>query len=132
MRFLGIDVGARRVGLAVTDASAQLARPLTTLAVAGVDDAIDRVMAAIERLQADEDGLQGIVVGMPVRLDGSANAATAHAAAFIEGLKAGTSLPIATEDERLTSHEADARLAVNERDWRKRKTQLDAAAAAII
>ena len=57
---------------------------------------------------------------------------TSRVAAFIVSLQARTSLTIATEDERLTSREAESRLAVRERDWRKRKKKLDAAAAAII
>jgi RNase H-fold protein (predicted Holliday junction resolvase) len=51
--------------------------------------------------------------------------------AFIALLKSRTALPIATEDERLTSREAESRLARREKDWRKRKAQLDAAAAAV-
>ena len=47
-------------------------------------------------------------------------------------LRARTSVPIVSEDERLTSREAESRLAVRERDWRRRKKTLDAAAAAII
>lgn len=132
MRLLGIDVGERRIGLAITDASATLARPLTTLVVAGANDAIDRVVDAIGRLQAEDDGLDAIVVGMPVRLDGSPNDATARVVAFIDRLKARTSVPIASEDERLTSREAERRLAITERDWRRRKSRLDAAAAAIL
>jgi putative transcription antitermination factor YqgF len=54
-------------------------------------------------------------------------------AAFIEALRQKTAgVTIATEDERLTSREAESRLAVRERDWRRRKQKLDAAAAAII
>jgi putative Holliday junction resolvase len=52
--------------------------------------------------------------------------------AFIKQLARHTALPIATVDERLTSREAESRLAVNEPDWRKRKPALDAAAAAVI
>ena len=52
--------------------------------------------------------------------------------AFIAALADRTALPIAVEDERLTSREAESRLALRERDWRKRKAKLDAAAAAII
>jgi putative Holliday junction resolvase len=52
--------------------------------------------------------------------------------AFIDALRSRTTVRIVTEDERLTSREAESRLAVNERDWRKRKEKLDAAAAAII
>ena len=52
--------------------------------------------------------------------------------AFIEALALRTSRTIVTADERLTSREAESRLAVGEKDWRKRKEKLDAAAAAII
>ncbi len=89
-------------------------------------------LSEIGRLGLDEDGLAAIVVGLPVRLDGSPNDQTPRVAAFIDALRARTSLPIVTADERLTSREAESRLAVNERDWRERKAKLDAAAAAII
>jgi putative transcription antitermination factor YqgF len=51
---------------------------------------------------------------------------------FIAALAARTSIPVLGEDERLTSREAESRLAVRERDWRKRKARLDAASAAIV
>lgn len=132
MRVLGIDVGERRVGLAVSDATQTLARPLTTLSVKGIDDAVIRVVGEIERLAAAEDGLAAIVVGVPTRLDGSPNEQTPKVAAFVKALAARTVLPIVRIDERLTSREAESRLAVHERDWRRRKERLDAAAAAII
>ena len=132
MRVLGIDVGARRMGVAISDASGTLARPLETIAVATDADAIDRVAERIARLTAEDDGLGAIVVGLPRSLDGSATAETARVTAFVEALRRRTPLPIATEDERLTSREADSRLAVGERDWKKRKEKLDAVAAAII
>jgi putative pre-16S rRNA nuclease len=71
-------------------------------------------------------------VGLPRRLDGSANEATDRAAAFVDALRRRTAVPVATADERLTSVEAESRLARRERDWRQRKNKLDAAAAAII
>jgi putative holliday junction resolvase len=130
--MLGVDFGRRRIGLAITDASATLARPLRTLA-AGAADA--RVPAAlldeIDRLQAD-DGLSRIIVGLPLRLDGSATDLTPRVRAFAAMLANRTSIPVVLQDERLTSHEAQQRLATTERDWRKRKTRLDAAAAAVI
>lgn len=132
MRVLGVDVGARRVGLAISDATSTLARPLTTIAVNGVSDAVARVAEAVAALAAEDDGLSRIVVGLPVRLDGTPNDATARVSGFIAALKGRTAIPIATEDERLTSREAESRLAVGEKDWRKRKEKLDAAAAAII
>jgi putative Holliday junction resolvase len=131
MRVLAIDVGKRRVGLAISDPTRTLARPLSTITVSDTD-AIDLVAREIARLASEDDGVMQIVVGLPVGLDGRPNAQTAHVVQFIAGLKARTAIPIVTEGERLTSREAESRLAVRERDWRKRKLLLDAAAAAII
>jgi len=131
-RVLGVDVGGRRIGLAISDPSRTLARPLATLDVGSAAEGIARVADAIEQLQRDEDGLSSIVVGLPIRLDGSSSDETAKVAAFIEALRARTRVPIVTADERLTSREAESRLSVQERDWRRRKKKLDAAAAAII
>ena len=132
MRVLGIDVGERRVGLAVSDRSRTLARPHTTLTVRGAGDAVTRVVQEIARLSQEEDGLIQIVVGLPTRLDGLPNEQTARVAAFVDALRARTNLAIARQDERLTSREAESRLALCERDWRRRKARLDAAAAAVI
>ena len=143
MRVLAIDLGRRRVGLAVSDSSRTLARPLTTLTVgrdrlrdaarhAELANTVELVLREVTRLAAEDDGLSTIVVGVPVRLDGSRNEETERVSAFMEALSARTPIPIVGEGERLTSREAESRLAVNERDWRKRKARLDAAAAAII
>jgi putative Holliday junction resolvase len=130
MRVLALDVGRRRVGLAISDRTRLLARPLMTIAVEA-HNALDRVSKQIAVLAAEEDGVSEIVVGMPARLSGEASPQTAQVAAFITGLKARTAIPIVTEDERLSSREAESRLAVHEKDWRKRKAKLDAAAAAV-
>jgi putative Holliday junction resolvase len=129
---LAIDVGGRRIGLAISDPSRTLARPLSTLTVSSAAEGVTRVADEIARLERDDDGLSSIVVGLPVRLDGSASDETARVAAFIDALRTRTALPIATADERLTSREAESRLSVLEHDWRERKKKLDAAAAAII
>ena len=132
MRVLGVDLGRRRIGIAISDPTGLLARPLTTITVRHASEALDRVLAEVLRLAAEDEGLAEIVVGVPVRLDGSPNDETAYASKFVEGLRARTSMPVTAVDERLTSHEAEGRLAVNERDWRRRKAKLDAAAAAVI
>ncbi len=131
-RILAVDVGARRVGLAISDVSGTLARLLETIEVTSNADAVDRVARRIAQLADEDDGLATVVVGLPSRLDGTPSSQTARVAAFIASLMARTPITIATEDERLTSREAESRLAVGERDWRKRKEKLDAAAAAII
>lgn len=131
MRILALDVGLRRVGMAISDPSGMLARPLQTIDVSG-RNAVECIAREIERLAAEDDGLGGIVVGLPRHLDGGASEQTMQVQQFIDRLRGRITIPIATEDERLTSREAESRLATRERDWRKRKAQLDAAAAAII
>jgi putative Holliday junction resolvase len=130
-RILAIDVGARRVGLAISDASRTLARPLETITVSSQADAVQRVARRIGQLDSEDDAIAAIVVGMPSRLDGTPTEQTAQVRAFIALLQARVRTPIVTEDERLTSREAESRLAVKEKDWRKRKEQLDAVAASV-
>ena len=132
MRVLGVDVGRRRVGLAISDPSGTLARPLTTLTVTGPGDAVRRVAAEVNRLVSEDDGLDAIVVGVPSSLDGTPTDETAMVARFMAALTERVSMPVVGGDERLTSREAESRLASRERDWRRRKKKLDAAAAAIV
>ena len=133
MRALGIDYGLKRIGLALSDASGTLATPLAVLArPAGEPATVRLVSAEVARLAAEDDGLHTVVVGWPRRLDGSPNDQTPRVEAFARALGATTAVPVVLQDERLTSHEADERLATRERDWRKRKQKLDAVAAAIL
>ena len=132
MRVLAVDVGERRIGLAISDISRTLARPLRTLTVRSTGDGVDQVVAEIARLNAEDDGLSTVVVGLPIRLDGSPSEQTSRVAAFIEALKMRTAVPILTADERLSSREAESLLAERTRDWRQRKARLDAVAAAVI
>ena len=132
-RVVGFDVGQRRIGVAVSDASGTLARPLGALQVHGVGAAaVDAAVEQIARLAAEDDNISLLVVGLPRRLDGTANDMTAPVEQFARALEERTRLPVALQDERLSSVEAESRLARREKDWRARKTQLDAAAAAVI
>ena len=131
MRILALDVGRRRIGLAISDPSGTLARPHSTVQVSDAD-AVDLVAREVLRLAAQDDGVGRVVVGLPRRLDGSASDGTAAVEQFIAALRMRIPIDVVTEDERLSSREAESRLAVRERDWKKRKKQLDAAAAAVI
>lgn len=133
MRAVGVDVGGKRIGLAVSDVSGTLARPLGSVTVAALDAvAIARVEGEIARLRHEDDGVATLVVGLPRRLDGRATEMTSVVEAFARRLAQACALPLVLQDERLSSHEADSRLATRERDWRVRKRKLDAAAAAVI
>ena len=133
MRALGIDYGERRIGLALSDATGLLASPWKKIANdANVTVAARRLADEVRALQADERGLGAIVIGLPRRLDGAPNDQTARVQQLAQLLAAQVGIPVALQDERLTSHEADTLLAARERDWRKRKDQLDAMAAALI
>jgi putative Holliday junction resolvase len=132
-RVAALDVGERRIGVAVSDLTGTLARPVGVLQTSGLEgDAVERAVAELTRLAAEEDGLASLVVGLPRRLDGSPSAMTPRVEAFAAALHVRTALPVVLQDERLTSREAESRLALREKDWRVRKKQLDAAAAAII
>ena len=131
-RIVGLDVGERRIGVAVSDPTGLLARPVTTLRTTGLDgDALQVSLAEITRLTT-EDPLDAIVVGLPRRLDGSANEMTPRVERFAQRLRERAGMAVILQDERLTSVEAESRLATREKNWRVRKEQLDAAAAAVI
>ena len=133
MRVVGLDVGKRRIGVAISDATRTLARPLAVLQIADLDaSAVARAAGEIARLAGEEDGVAAIVIGLPRRLDGRPTGLTEGVQAFASQLGASTGLPVALQDERLTSVEAESRLAEQDKDWRSRKKKLDAAAAAII
>jgi putative Holliday junction resolvase len=133
VRALGIDYGERRIGLALSDATGLLASPWKKIEnTANVGAAARRLADEVRALQADEGGLGTIVIGLPRRLNGEATEQTARVRKLAELLAAEVSVPVALQDERLTSREAEALLAERERDWRRRKDRVDALAAALI
>jgi putative Holliday junction resolvase len=133
VRALGIDYGARRLGLALSDASGILASPWRVIARPASDAETLRMMRdEIARLAAEDDGLAAVVIGWPRRLDGSPTDMTPRVEAFARSLERDAGIPVVLQDERLSSVEAESRLAVRERDWRVRKRTLDAAAAAVV
>jgi putative Holliday junction resolvase len=132
-RIVGLDVGERRIGIAISDATCTLARPVSVVRTTGLDgNALALAAAEIARLSAEEDGVAAVVIGLPRRLDGTANEMTGRVERFGAALRGSTELPVIFQDERLTSREAESRLAIREKNWRERKERLDAAAAAII
>ena len=133
MRVLGVDFGRKRIGLALSDATGMLARPWKTIAAPGGPARVAADLAReIEALSREADGLAAVVLGLPRRLSGEPNEQTPLVEALAAALTSLIDVPLILQDERLSSHEAESRLALREKDWRVRKQKLDAAAAAII
>ena len=133
MRLLGIDYGAVRIGLAVSDVTGTLARPLRTVVVRGSPETqASELGIEVAHIKTEFEDLGALVVGLPASLEGGPDASTESVLAFVEALRVSTALPIALQDERLSSVEAEQRLALREPNWRKRKSRLDAASAAVI
>jgi putative Holliday junction resolvase len=131
---LGIDYGARRIGLALSDATGTLASPWRLVErPSSEEDTLRAIADTVANLQSEDDGLDAVVVGWPRRLDGTPTEQTPRVEAFARALEARTGLRVVLQDERLSSHEAEERLVERgERSWRARKKKLDAAAAAIV
>ena len=133
MRFLGIDYGQRRIGLAISDATGLLARPWKTLARQGNASQVAAVLASeIAGLQSEVDGLEAVVLGFPRRLNGEEHDQSRAVRTMADQLRRVVTVPLHLQDERLSSREAETLLSRTEKDWRKRKLQLDAVAAAVI
>jgi putative holliday junction resolvase len=133
VRALGIDYGTRRIGLALSDATGLLARPWKTITRPGpLADVAATLSHEIAALCAEADGLAAVVLGFPRRLGGEATHQTSAVTELANRLRAAFDVPIVLQDERLSSREAESLLARREKDWRKRKDQLDAMSAAVI
>jgi len=132
---VGVDLGERRIGVAVSDGTGTLASPRCTIerdAGADGDDAGHwRALAAV----VEEVGARRVVVGLPLSLNGrrgpAARAAQADADALAEVL-APSGVAVETFDERLTTVSAARALADGGRRGRDRRTRIDAAAAAVL
>lgn len=132
MRIVGLDLGRKRIGVALSDVSGTLATPWRTLDGTGsVGEVAHRLVTVLGELADSEDGVGGVVVGLPSHLDGRPHEGATWVRQVADAVRLQAGLPVALQDERLTSVEAEQRLAVREHDWRKRKARLDAAAAAV-
>jgi putative Holliday junction resolvase len=127
MRCLGIDFGERRIGLAISDPEGRLALPLTTVERRNDRSAIRRIAEIARR-----EGVQKLVVGEPLNLDGSRGSAAHRVCRFAERLAAETGLSFELIDESLTSVEAVQRLRQAGVDVDRHPEQVDATAAQIL
>ena len=127
MKFLGLDYGEARIGLAVSDALGIVATPLETVSEKDRNRQLEAV-AAIAR----ENKVEKLVVGHPKRMDGSLGHRAEYTEAFAKDLSDLTGLPFELWDERLSSTEAHRVLEAGGVSGKKRKTKVDKIAAVII
>lgn len=127
-RVLGIDPGSKRIGVAVSDSDQRVATPLEVVARTRDDAAHRRRVAAL----AEEWEVVGLVVGLPVGLDGTEGVAAEAARAEAAALGDSTGLPVAFYDERFTSVTAERALDEAGVTQQARRGRVDMLAAAIL
>lgn len=126
-RILGLDVGTKTIGVAVSDEMGWTAQGVATLARRGRD----ADLAALRRL-AEEWGVERIVVGLPRNMDGSLGPAARSVLEFADAVKAALGLPVVTWDERLSTVAATRTLLEADVSRRRRKAVVDKLAAVFI
>lgn len=124
MRYLAIDLGQKRTGLAICDAGEKIASPLCLI----TDQT--SLIARVKKIAAEEEA-GAIVIGLPLNMDGTEGAPVKNIRNFAARLEKEVNLPIHFQDERLTSFDAEQKLA-GEFTRKKKKKRLDAIAAASI
>lgn len=128
MRALGIDLGERRIGVALSDSAGTMATPYEVVQRSG-DRARDHARIAA---LAEEAGAEMLVVGLPLSLDGSKGPAALSVEAEAEELRGRVALPVELWDERLSTVEATRRLRAAGVRGTKRRHVVDQVAATVI
>ncbi|MBO6148746.1 MAG: Holliday junction resolvase RuvX [Lachnospiraceae bacterium] len=131
MRYMGLDYGSKTVGVALTDETGTIARGLETIR-RPVEKRLRRTLARIEELIVLHN-VGGLVVGLPLNMDGSEGERAEKVRVFADKLMRRTGLPLHFMDERLTTVEAYEILdSVDIRDEKSRQEKVDSIAAAVI
>lgn len=123
MKYLAIDYGTKRIGLAICDRDETIVSPYAVI------ECDSRTVDRIAEI-ADAEDVDGIVMGLPLNMDGTAGPAAQTVQDFAAQLNSKLRLPVDFQDERLTSFEAGYKLVPAELTRKKKKKRLDAVAAA--
>jgi putative holliday junction resolvase len=127
MRYLAIDFGTRRMGVAVSDELKVIAQPLEFIPSEPYAAFLDRLRQILAEKQVER-----IIVGMPRNMDGTYGPAAEKVREFVAALGRDVAVPIHTLDERLTSVQANRALVQGRVRREQRKEKVDAIAAAIL
>jgi len=125
MRILGLDIGDKRIGIAISDEMGWTAQGLKT--ISRDKDEISEIKEIIEGYEVKE-----VIIGLPKNMDGSIGPQGEKVIAFVERLKANISLPILLWDERLSTVSAEKTLLKADLSRRKRKALRDRLSAQFI
>jgi len=125
MRYLAIDHGDKRTGLAICDPAETIASPLAV--IEGQKNLLKKITDIVT-----SENVEAIVLGLPLNMDDSLGFRAKLVLQFAEQLKACLNIPVHLQDERLTTFEAEGKLAPAEFTRKKKKKRLDAIAAAEI
>ena len=126
VRALGLDIGERNIGVAISDPTGTITRPLRTIARTSLKQDLETLRSLIDECEA-----VALVVGYPRNMDGSIGPQAAKIESMIESLKT-LGVPVFKSDERLSSREAEQRMLESGLDSRERNSRRDEFAAAVI
>jgi putative Holliday junction resolvase len=127
MRYLAIDHGEKRTGLAIGDASETLVSPHSVIETSNEQELLNRILAIVK-----QERIEAVVLGLPFNMDGSEGPRASRVRRFAEQFIQRGGCPVLFHDERLTSFEAEHLAAGLELTRKKKKKRLDAIAAAAI
>ncbi len=127
MNYLAVDLGDKRTGLAVGDDIVRIVQPITVLETPIGQQLINEIQSAIK-----EHGIDCIVMGLPLNMDGSESQRSELTKTFAERLQDQVNVPINFQDERLTSAAAEEHLNQSGKTHKQKKKLRDALAAAEI
>ncbi|WP_181703538.1 Holliday junction resolvase RuvX [Chthonobacter albigriseus] len=126
-RLFGLDLGSKTIGVAVSDGGHRIASPLETIARVKFTKDVEKLLALAARQQVG-----GIVIGLPVNMDGSEGPRAQSTRSFVRNLRPLTELPIVFWDERLSTAAVTRMLIEADTSRRRRDEVVDKMAAAYI
>jgi putative Holliday junction resolvase len=126
-RILGLDIGERRIGVAVSDPTKTLARPVTTVVRASREADFHAISRLIKEYDVDR-----VIVGLPLSLDGTEGPQAQRIRRYAKRLEAQVAVPLGFWDERYSTVMAAEILGTKGRRGRKAREEIDATAAAVI
>ncbi|MDO8426905.1 MAG: Holliday junction resolvase RuvX [Deltaproteobacteria bacterium] len=127
MRVMGLDLGTKTIGVAISDEGGLIAQPVSTLKRVSIKKDLEALLK-----MAEDYAIEGFVVGMPINMDGTEGPRSKAVLKFVELLKERTRLPVSTWDERLSTVAVTRVLIEGDLSRSRRKEVVDKMAASYI